>query len=163
MHHATALHFLLLVRPYMCRMLLRAAVRDALRSFDSADLDEEDPDEGVGVDERAALLQPDDFFLDDEEWYASARWLMERPQTEDFITDALMAHMTPLYVPYADVRARVPKDIVPLDVQVRVWDQCPTLPLVPASFVVLSLTRLLFCQTSMPCGHLSQHTRRPLA
>ena len=117
MHHATALHFLLLVRPYMCRMLLRAAVRDALRSFDSADLDEEDPDEGVGVDERAALLQPDDFFLDDEEWYASARWLMERPQTEDFITDALMAHMTPLYVPYADVRARVPKDIVPLDVR----------------------------------------------
>jgi hypothetical protein len=87
-------------------------------SFDSADLDEEDPDEGVGVDERAALLQPEDFFLDDEDWYASARWLMERPQTEDFITAALLTHMAPLYVPFADIRARTPKEVVPADVQV---------------------------------------------
>ncbi len=87
-------------------------------SFDSADLDEEDPDEGVGVDERAALLQPEDFFLDDEDWYASARWLMERPETEDCITAALLTHMAPLYVPYADVRARSPKEVVPSDVQV---------------------------------------------
>ena len=87
-------------------------------SFDSADLEEEDPDEGVGVDERAALLQPEDFFLDDEDWYASARWLMERPETEDFITAALLTHMAPLYVPYADVRARSPKEVVPSDVQV---------------------------------------------
>ena len=87
-------------------------------SFDSADLEEEDPDEGVGVDERAALLQPDDFFLDDEDWYASARWVMERPETEDFITAALLSHMAPLYVPYADVRARSAKEVVPSDVQV---------------------------------------------
>ena len=87
-------------------------------SFDSADLDEDDPDEGVGVDERAALLQPEDFFLDDEDWYASARWLMERPQTEDFITAALLTHMAPLYVPFADIRARTPKEVVPADVQV---------------------------------------------
>ena len=88
-------------------------------SFDSADLDEEDPDEGVGVDERAAHLQPEDFFLDDEDWYASARWLMERPQTEDFITTALLTHMAPLYVPYADIRARTAREVVPVDVQVR--------------------------------------------
>ena len=106
-------------------------------SFDSADLDEEDPDEGgecectraacaarpdraraaVGVDERAALLQPEDFFLDDEEWYASAQWVMERPQTEEFIAAALVAHMAPLYVPYADIRARTAKDVVPADVR----------------------------------------------
>jgi hypothetical protein len=30
-------------------------------SFDSADLEEEDPHEGVGVDERAASLDPAEF------------------------------------------------------------------------------------------------------
>jgi hypothetical protein len=96
---------------------LRTHGAGACGSFDSADLEEEDPDEGVGVDERAALLQPDDFFLDDEDWYASARWIMERRETEDFITSALISHMAPLYVPYADVRACSPKDVVPSDVQ----------------------------------------------
>jgi len=104
-----------------------------LPSFDSADLDEEDPDEGVGVDERAASLQPEDFFLDDEDWYASARWVLERPQTEDFITTALLTHMAPLYVPYADVRARTPKDVVPIDVQVRACrDLLRCVPCLPA-------------------------------
>lgn len=109
--------------PLLCMSLTAVALCFLLlllSSFDSADLEEEDPDEGVGVDERAALLQPDDFFLDDEEWYASARWVLERPETEDFITTALLTHMAPLYVPYSDVRARTPKEVVPAEVQVRV-------------------------------------------
>jgi hypothetical protein len=42
---------------------------------------------------------------------------MERRETEDFITSALITHMAPLYVPYADVRARAPTEVVPSDVQ----------------------------------------------
>jgi hypothetical protein len=42
---------------------------------------------------------------------------MERRETEDFITSALITHMAPLYVPYADVRAIAPTEVVPSDVQ----------------------------------------------
>lgn len=40
--------------------LWRSAVANE-ESFDSADMEEEDPHEGVGVDERAASLDPEDF------------------------------------------------------------------------------------------------------
>ena len=130
-------------------------------SFDSADLEEEDPDEGVGVDERAALLQPDDFFLDDEDWYASARWVMERPETEDFITAALLSHMAPLYVPYADVRARSPKEVVPADVQVEAYTACDwPLPLTLTRTRMHPLARILLlpaATATFACIHVCMY------
>ena len=136
---AAMIHGSVTMRLRCAARLLRAC---CVGSFDSADLEEEDPDEGVGVDERAALLQPDDFFLDDEDWYASARWVMERPETEDFITAALLSHMAPLYVPYADVRARSPKEVVPSDVQVGAhtasdWPLSLTLTRAPHARILL--------------------------
>lgn len=44
--------------------VLSLSTRSAIameESFDSADMEEEDPHEGVGVDERAASLDPQDF------------------------------------------------------------------------------------------------------
>ena len=88
-------------------------------SFDSADLEEVDSDEGVGVDERASLLTPADFLLDDddEEWFANARWVLSRHDTVGFIEEALLAHLAPLYVPYAPIDASKPAAIVPADVR----------------------------------------------
>lgn len=87
-------------------------------SFDSADMEDVDSDEGVGVDERAAELSPEDFLQeDDEEWFSSARWVLNRQETRDFIAASLLSHLAPLYVPYAAIDAQTPADIVPEDVQ----------------------------------------------
>eukprot|EP00960_Hanusia_phi_P027748 746989-Hanusia_phi.AAC.5 len=84
--------------------------------FDAADMEEEDPEEGVGVDERAAALLPDEFLNEEEEWYSSARWIMGREETAEFIRRALKVHIAPLYIPLADNNKRDADEIVPRDV-----------------------------------------------
>eukprot|EP00288_Rhodomonas_lens_P010374 CAMPEP_0177719136 /NCGR_PEP_ID=MMETSP0484_2-20121128/15944_1 /TAXON_ID=354590 /ORGANISM="Rhodomonas lens, Strain RHODO" /LENGTH=676 /DNA_ID=CAMNT_0019231337 /DNA_START=79 /DNA_END=2110 /DNA_ORIENTATION=+ len=88
------------------------------RRASTADMEDVDSDEGVGVDERAAELSPEDFLQeDDEEWFSSARWVLNRQETRDFIAASLLSHLAPLYVPYAAIDAQTPADIVPEDVQ----------------------------------------------
>jgi hypothetical protein len=93
-------------------------IRFEADDFDSADLEEGDPDHCVGVDERAEDLDPEQFLsADDMDWQFNAVWLFGREKTVKFLSDALVFHLAPLYVPYAPITAKCPEEIVPLDVK----------------------------------------------
>ena len=97
-------------------------IRFASDDFDSADLEEEDPDHGVGVDERAADLDSELFLSADEiDWHFNAVWLFGRERTVQFLSDALIFHLAPLYVPYAPITAKCPEEIIPEEVKEDIY------------------------------------------
>eukprot|EP00283_Hemiselmis_rufescens_P016722 CAMPEP_0173456290 /NCGR_PEP_ID=MMETSP1357-20121228/55751_1 /TAXON_ID=77926 /ORGANISM="Hemiselmis rufescens, Strain PCC563" /LENGTH=122 /DNA_ID=CAMNT_0014423491 /DNA_START=15 /DNA_END=379 /DNA_ORIENTATION=+ len=102
----------------MCRPANVASQITKEESFDSADMEEEDEHEGVGVDERVSSLTPDDFLLeDDQPWHSSARWVLSPDDSATFVAAALVTHLAPIYVPFAPNTATQPSEIVPPDVQ----------------------------------------------
>ncbi len=96
------------------------AVRNRLgfeeENFEFADLEEEDPDQCVGVDVRAENLDAENFLdPDDVDWHSNALWLLPREKTIEFLYNSLVAHIAPLYIPFAPITAKAPSEIIPDD------------------------------------------------
>lgn len=91
--------------------------------FESADLEEEDCDQCVGVDPRAEDLEAESFLdSDDVDWHSGALWLFSKGDTINFLSRALFAHLSPLYMTYSPLSAKIPEDIIPDDVKSDVKD-----------------------------------------
>jgi hypothetical protein len=91
--------------------------------FDSADLEEEDLDQCVGVDARAEELEAETFLdSDDVEWHSSALWLLSKEGTIEFLSRALFAHLSPLYMSCAPLTAKEPHEIIPDDIKLDIED-----------------------------------------
>jgi hypothetical protein len=59
---------------------------------------------------------------DEIDWHFNAVWLFGREKTIQFLSDALVFHLAPLYVPYAPITAKCPEEIIPEEVKEDIYD-----------------------------------------
>ena len=92
-------------------------------NFDIADLEDEDTDQCVGVDLRAEQLEANLFLVSDEvDWHSNALWLLSKEQSIDFLSNALYAHLAPIYMPFAPITAKFPDEIIPEETKEDIQD-----------------------------------------